>query len=338
MQGSVKMQEKIEKLFEDNGYLSWETEWEETELFYKQEGHKVYGVLVVDAEHGLGLTEAAYQGIRQRIAEWMMQTISPQEYPMGREEILTLIIGGNMEWIQHLCASEEGIWAYRPENGRLVIYENQPGDFYGLRSGLESIPQKKAWELPLFTGIIAAINVIVFVVLECMGSTESATFIAEHGGMYPDFVLEEGEWWRILTAMFLHFGAAHLLNNMVIFCCVGSRLERAVGYIRFLVIYFLSGIGGGLLSLFMMVHTGDYAVSAGASGAIFGVIGGFLWAVIRHRGRLEGVTARGMMLMITLSLYYGFSTIGIDNWCHVGGIITGFVVSVILYHGKCQKD
>lgn len=243
-----------------------------------------------------------------------------------------------MEWIQHLCASEEGIWAYRPGNGRLVIYENQPGDFYGLRSGLESIPQKKSWELPLFTGIIAAINVIVFVVLECMGSTESAAFIAEHGGMYPDFVLEEGEWWRILTAMFLHFGAAHLLNNMVIFCCVGSRLERAVGHIRFLVIYFLSGIGGGLLSLFMMVHTGDYAVSAGASGAIFGVIGGFLWAVIRHRGRLEGVTARGMMLMIALSLYYGFSTIGIDNWCHVGGIITGFVVSMILYHGKCQKD
>ena len=243
-----------------------------------------------------------------------------------------------MEWIQHLCASEEGIWAYRPGNGRLVIYENQPGDFYGLRSGLESIPQKKSWELPLFTGIIAAINVIVFVVLECMGSTESAAFIAEHGGMYPDFVLEEREWWRILTAMFLHFGAAHLLNNMVIFCCVGSRLERAVGHIRFLVIYFLSGIGGGLLSLFMMVHTGDYAVSAGASGAIFGVIGGFLWAVIRHRGRLEGVTARGMMLMIALSLYYGFSTIGIDNWCHVGGIITGFVVSMILYHGKCQKD
>lgn len=338
MQGSVKMQEKIEKLFEDNGYLSWETEWEETELFYKQEEHKVYGVLVVDAEHGLGLTEAAYQGIRQRIAEWMMQTISPQEYPMGGVEILTLIIGGNMEWIQHLCASEEGIWAYRPGNGRLVIYENQPGDFYGLRSGLESIPQKKSWELPLFTGIIAAINVIVFVVLECMGSTESAAFIAEHGGMYPDFVLEEREWWRILTAMFLHFGAAHLLNNMVIFCCVGSRLERAVGHIRFLVIYFLSGIGGGLLSLFMMVHTGDYAVSAGASGAIFGVIGGFLWAVIRHRGRLEGVTARGMMLMIALSLYYGFSTIGIDNWCHVGGIITGFVVSMILYHGKCQKD
>ncbi len=331
------MREEIKKLLQDEGYQFWQTDWEETNLFYKQEENKVYGVLAVDAEGGLELTEETYQRIRKRMAEWMLQC-SSQVYPMCSVEILTLIIGGNMEWVQHLCALESGIWAYRPENGRLVIYENQPGDFFGLRKKLESIPREKTQKLPLFTGIIAAVNVIVFVVLECMGSTESAAFIAEHGGMYPDFVLTDGQWWRILTAMFLHFGAAHLLNNMVIFCCVGSRLERAVGRIRFLVIYFLSGIGGGLLSLFMMVHTGDYAVSAGASGAIFGVIGGFLWAIIRHRGRLEGVTARGMMLMIALSLYYGFSTIGIDNWCHVGGILTGFVVSMILYHGKRQKD
>lgn len=332
------MREEIKKLFLDDGYLRWQTEWEETELFYKAEENKVYGVLAVDAEGGLELTEETFQRIRNRMVEWISQSFSQQEYPGSGVEILTLIIGGRMQWVQHLCASEEGVWAYRPESGRLVIYENQPGDFLGLRRKLESIPQTKTQRLPLFTGILAAINVIVFVVLEFMGSTESAAFIAEHGGMYPDFVLTEGQWWRILTAMFLHFGAAHLLNNMVIFCCVGSRLERAVGHLRFLIIYFLSGIGGGLLSLLMMVQSGDYAVSAGASGAIFGVIGGFLWAVIRHRGRLEGVTARGMMLMIALSLYYGFSTIGIDNWCHVGGILTGFVVSMILYHGKCQKD
>ena len=332
------MREEIKKLLQDEGYQFWQTEWEETNLFYKQEENTVYGVLAVDAEGGLELTEETYQRIRHRMAEWMRQSHSPQVYPMCSVEILTLIIGGNMEWVQHLCSLESGVWAYRPENGRLVIYENQPGDFCGLRKKLENIPRERTQKLPLFTGIIAAVNVIVFVILECMGSTESAAFIAEHGGMYPDFVLTDGQWWRILTAMFLHFGAAHLLNNMVIFCCVGSRLERAVGRIRFLAIYFLSGIGGGLLSLFMMVHTGDYAVSAGASGAIFGVIGGFLWAIIRHRGRLEGVTVRGMMLMIALSLYYGFSTIGIDNWCHVGGILTGFVVSMILYHGKRQKD
>ena len=66
--------------------------------------------------------------------------------------------------------------------------------------------------------------------------------------------------------MFLHFGLDHLINNMVIFCCVGSRLERAVGHVKMLIIYLLSGICGGLLSYTMMMLSGDYAVSAGASG------------------------------------------------------------------------
>ena len=91
------------------------------------------------------------------------------------------------------------------------------------------------------------------------------------------------------------------------------------------------------MSYFMMLYSGDYAVSAGASGAVFGMIGGLIWVVIRHRGRFEGLTVKGMMLMAALSLYYGFSTIGIDNWCHVGGILTGFLEAMILYHKKVEN-
>ena len=137
--------------------------------------------------------------------------------------------------------------------------------------------------------------------------------------------------------MFLHFGLDHLINNMVIFCCVGSRLERAVGHVKMLIIYLLSGICGGLLSYTMMMLSGDYAVSAGASGAVFGTIGGLLWAVIFHRGRFEGLTTKGLLLMIVLSLYYGFATMGVDNWSHIGGMIAGFVITMILYHRKSQK-
>ena len=64
------------------------------------------------------------------------------------------------------------------------------------------------------------------------------------------------------------------------------------------------------------------------------MIGGLIWVVIRHRGRFKGLTVKGMILMAVLSLYYGFSTIGIDNWCHVGGILTGFLAAMILYHKK----
>lgn len=68
-----------------------------------------------------------------------------------------------------------------------------------------------------------------------------------------------------------------------------------------------------------------------------GVIGGLLWVVIYHRGKLEGMTTKGILIMIVLSLYFGFTSIGVDNWCHVGGMLCGFLATLILYHGKRQK-
>ena len=161
--------------------------------------------------------------------------------------------------------------------------------------------------------------------------------MAEHGAMYPDFIRINHEWWRIITAGFLHFGAVHLVNNMVILYCMGSRLERVTGHLKYFLIYLVSLIGAGMLSYGMMLRTGDYAVSAGASGAIFGVIGGFLWIVILHRGRFEQITTRGIVMMIVLTIYYGFSSVGIDNWGHIGGLLAGFATTVILYHRNRQK-
>ncbi|MGN0142905.1 MAG: rhomboid family intramembrane serine protease [Roseburia sp.] len=349
------MQKEIQEMFLENGYRFCPAAPEEIGIFYKyyQEGFHV--VLTVDAGNGYELTPEMHAILEERALNLFYHPEGrlkdfPEGFPVYHVETLTLIIGGNQEQVQKLCALRERVWSYRPDTGQLFIYENQPGDFWGLRAALENLDAgvpdtqrrqdrtaQETIKQIFFTIVIAVTNIAVFLVMECMGSTENAFFIAEHGGMYPDFILYNGQWWRILTAMFIHFGAAHLLNNMVIFCCVGARLERTVGHIRFLFIYLLSGIGGGLLSFYMMVRTGDYAVSAGASGAVFGVIGGLLWAVIFHRGHLEGLTTRGMVLMVALSLYYGFSTIGVDNWCHVGGIVTGFVVSAILYHRKRQK-
>ena len=161
--------------------------------------------------------------------------------------------------------------------------------------------------------------------------------MASRGAMYPEFLTINHQWWRLLTAMFLHFGVAHLMNNMVIFCCVGSRLEKYIGHWKMAVVYFAAGIGGGLLSYIMMLLSGNYAVSGGASGAVFGVIGGLLWVVIYHRGKLEGMTTKGILIMVVLSLYFGFTSTGVDNWCHVGGMLCGFLATLILYHGKRQK-
>ena len=263
-------------------------------------------------------------------------------------QILTLVVTGQSEKYRTLCANNRNTWMFDLKNNQLIIYENQPGDFYGLRAILQKIqeevgqnpvPQanvslKERLDIPVVGTLLVLANILVFVVLSFLGDTEDSRFMVEHGAMYPSLVLDNGEWYRLFTSMFLHFGALHLLNNMVMLFFAGKYLEHAVGKIRYLVIYFAAGLCGSLLSLFMMVNTNALAVSAGASGAIFGVIGALLWVAIKNRGRFENLTTRGLIIMIALCLYFGFSTAGVDNWCHVGGLLGGFLICFLLYRGK----
>ena len=189
----------------------------------------------------------------------------------------------------------------------------------------------------IITIILLVINVAVYLLLEIIGDTESANFMLKMGGMYPYFVIEGKQYWRFLTAMFLHYGAGHLLNNMVMLGAAGRILEPALGKVKFLLLYLLAGIGGGILSCWNMVRTGDFAVSAGASGAIFGIVGALLWVVIRHKGRYKTLTKRGLLIMIALCLYYGITTANVDNWGHIGGLLSGFVLCILLYRKPQEK-
>lgn len=183
------------------------------------------------------------------------------------------------------------------------------------------------------TVVLIVINVAVFLILSAMGDTEDAVFMMNHGGMYEPLIVQEHEYYRLFTSMFLHFGMSHLLNNMVLLGALGWNLEIETGKIKFLIIYLVSGLGGNLLSLFndLRLPLGEQAVSAGASGAIFGLMGALLFVVIANRGRLGRLSGRGILFMIALSLYYGLTSTGVDNWAHIGGLVCGFILSAILY-------
>ena len=184
---------------------------------------------------------------------------------------------------------------------------------------------------------LIVINVVVFFIMEIMGDTENVLFMMEHGAVFPPYILEDQEYWRLLTANFMHFGFQHLLNNMVLLGSAGQILERAMGKIKFLILYLVAGIGGCILSFLQMVHSGEYAVSAGASGSIFGIIGALVWIVIVHKGNYETLTGKGLAVMIALCLYYGISTGNVDNWGHIGGLVMGFIISVIFYRRNAKK-
>lgn len=139
------------------------------------------------------------------------------------------------------------------------------------------------------------------------------------GAMYEPFITEGQEYYRIFTCMFLHFGITHLMNNMIMLGALGWNLELEIGKLRFIIIYFFSGIGGNILSLIAAISAGESAVSAGASGAVFGLMGALLYVVIANRGRLGQLSGRGMIFMVVLSLYFGLTSSGVDNMAHIGG-------------------
>ncbi len=185
----------------------------------------------------------------------------------------------------------------------------------------------------LVTIILIVVNAAAFLALEFTGGTDSTAHMVEAGASVPSLILEGGEWYRIFTSMFMHFGIEHLVNNMLILGVMGERLEVVAGHVRFLLIYLFSGIGGNLVSLFFYSKARENVVSAGASGAIFGLMGAVLYLMLRNRGRLKDLSVRRMLIMIALSVYLGFADGGVDNYAHLGGLACGFIASVILCSG-----
>lgn len=187
--------------------------------------------------------------------------------------------------------------------------------------------RKKAW----VNGAIIICNIAYFLYLEIAGSSESVRFMLSRGAMYAPLILEDQEYYRLLTSIFMHFGIEHLVNNMLVLFVLGDNMERALGHIKYLIFYLLCGIGANIVSLVIGLHDQVQAVGAGASGAIFGVIGGLLYAVGVNKGRLEDLSTRQLVTVILFSLYFGFTSTGVDNAAHVGGLVIGIVLAVVMY-------
>jgi rhomboid protease GluP len=142
---------------------------------------------------------------------------------------------------------------------------------------------------------------------------------------------QDGEWWRLGSALFLHFGLLHLGMNMWALWDGGHLVERMYGHARFVLIYFVAGLAGNLASL---VVQGSGAVSGGASGAIFGVYGALLAYVWRERGEMHAADFRwlfwGASAFTALAIAFGFVIPGIDNAAHLGGLMTGVLAGLAL--------
>lgn len=170
---------------------------------------------------------------------------------------------------------------------------------------------------PLVTYTLIGITAAIFLLQFVIGINE----VANDWGMWPVGIAVGGEWWRLLTAAFLHGSFLHIAFNMYVLFALGPTLERILGHGRYLTLYILAALGGGVASY---VFSDLRTVSVGASGAIFGLMGALIVAGRRLRYDITQV-----VILLGINIVIGFVSPGVDWRAHLGGLVTGAVVAAI---------
>ncbi len=243
------------------------------------------------------------------------------------------------------------IWLIEENTGKLYVYERQITDFDNLRVPLEkalirekkSEKKKQSFHLtPVNTGIVL-LNVLILIGIcvyqrDILAVYDSNLMLSMGALSYETFM--NGAWYQLITSFFLHFGFPHLVNNMILLLYTGSELERRIGSLTYLIMYFGFGIIGNLTSLIYYHGQGTQVVSAGASGAIFGVIGALFVVLVIRQIQTPELSPFRLMFMIVITIYYGMTSNGVDNAAHIGGLLAGFIggffLSKISQYGKLE--
>ena len=177
---------------------------------------------------------------------------------------------------------------------------------------------------PIFTKVFLAIQIILFILMEIVGSSESSFTLSQFGAKDNSLILN-GEWWRFITPVFIHIGFLHLLMNSVALFYIGSEVEKIYGSFRFFLIYLFAGFTGVLGSFIFSTN-----LSAGASGAIFGCFGALLYFGTQKRKLFLRTMGTSIIGLLIINLIFGFTMPGIDNAGHIGGLIGGFLAAAVV--------
>lgn len=187
---------------------------------------------------------------------------------------------------------------------------------------------RKYYKTNAMTNTIFVVLVAMFIIETLRGGSDESAVLFKLGAQFNPAIIILGQWWRLFTAQFLHIGLLHLVVNCVTLFYIGQYLEPMLGHVRFLIIYLLAGVGGNLMTLAL---GSDNAVSAGASTALFGLFGAMIALGIANRTH-EGMAylGRQSFVLAVINLLFDINIPQIDTWGHVGGLLAGFLLTVIL--------
>jgi len=239
-------------------------------------------------------------------------------------------------------------WWLDINSGAVTVPKTQPSQLFGIRNLIEKarttakseviaessghaprttrfvpVTAEPKHRTPVLTILLIAINAVILGLMYWSGFHDDIWVAREFGAMYPPFMFDDGQWYRLFTAMFVHFGPAHLFANVMGLIIFGTRVERYFGRVAFIMVYVISGLLGSLFSLYF---NPGHILAAGASGAIYGLIG-MIFVYTRITGRaVELMNWYTMFMFIGVGIAMGFMTPGVDNFGHVGGLVGGLAV------------
>lgn len=196
------------------------------------------------------------------------------------------------------------------------------------------------WYRDYYGRFLKAWVMIGFVVINCVVYMCELAFgdqLTDKGALIAENVIQGKEYYRIVTAMFLHAGMQHLLSNMVALFFFGGIVENSIGHIRFFFLYLFSGVAGNLASIWYENHIGANWNSVGASGAIYGLVGAILVFTVFQRiyARKYNMPADPtllyrMLFVVVYMVYSGFANAQTNNIAHIGGLTCGILCSILI--------
>lgn len=190
---------------------------------------------------------------------------------------------------------------------------------------------RAALRIRICTVVLVAVTAMCFFVPDLFFPRELIAKMDKAGSLSWQQVIFEGEYYRLITYLFLHANVEHIANNMLVLALTGDILERSIGHGKFILVYFISGVLAGLTSILYNMNIGVYVSSVGASGAVFGVVGATAMLLALSKGQMRDMNIRKLIVFIAISIYGGITTQGTDNAAHIGGLIAGALTALVMY-------
>lgn len=240
----------------------------------------------------------------------------------------------NNEYINKAYKNLRDKFVYKEEGFELISKLTKEIEEKNIKEGQEREKYMKN-NKPIITYILIFINIVMFVLMYMLGNgSENTNTLIDFGANYI-LLTKAGEYYRLITSGFLHIGVIHLLLNMYSLYIVGTQVEYFYGKVKYIIIYLFSLIMG---SLFTVALSSINTVSAGASGAIFGLLGSILYFGVKYRGYIGNSLVNQIVPVVVLNLIIGFTTPGIGNAAHIGGFVGGYLISMAVGIGIDKKE